>query len=160
MTVTRRTFLRSGSLSALGTVLLLRNFKQALGQKLKSSGSKLDFPIPYEAKLDPVFNYNTATFEPYIGGFFSARGQGKNATLVLQSVETLKPGSTTRLMPVAARPTSCFALLFSADAPLAEFTTIHTIHHGALGKFDLFLTQLTDEQGHLFYEAIINHLVA
>ena len=160
MTVTRRTFLRSGSLSALGAALLLRNYRSALGQKLKSANSAVDFAIPYEAKLEPVFRYNIATFEPYIGGSFSARGQGRNVELILVGVRNRSTKATSKMATTKARPSECFSLLFSAPAPLAEFTTIHTLNHGALGKFDLFLTQSTDEQGHLFYEAIINHLVA
>src|SRR5205085_6235398 len=160
MTVTRRTFLRSGSLSALGAALLLRNYRSALGQKLKSSNPTIDFPIPYEAKLDPVFNYSIATFESYIGSSFSARGQGRNVKMTLVGVRNRNTKATSKMPTTKTRPSDCFSLLFSAPAPLAEFTTIHTLNHGALGKFDLFLVQSEDAQGQLFYEAIINHLVA
>src|SRR3989440_3074983 len=107
MTVTRRTFLRSGSLSALGAALLLRNFKHAFGQKLKSANPAVDFAIPYEAKLEPVFRYNIATFEPYIGGSFNAPGQRRKMEITLvcrrnPSTKTTNKKATTQTRPFAS----------------------------------------------------------
>jgi hypothetical protein len=146
-------------MTAVGAMLLLKNSSRALGQKLSGGDPHSDFPIPYQAKLDPVFYYNMATFEPYIGGSFSARGQGRDVKLTLVGVRNRSTQPTTKMATIKARPSECFSILFSAPAPLAEFTTIHQLEHGALGKFDLFLTRSEDERGQLFYEAIIHHII-
>ena len=144
-------------MTAVAATLLLNRFDLALGQGLKKAKLDGDHPIPYEAKLDPVFYYTKATFTPYVGTSFRARGQGRDEMLTLVAVRDCGVQPTTKLTTVKARPTDCFALRFSAMGPLTEITTIHQLDHGALGKFHLFLTRSEDEQGHLFYEAIINH---
>ena len=146
-------------MTAIGATLLLKNSRRTLGQKLSDGNTHSDFPIPYQAKLDPVFYYNMATFEPYIGGSFRARGQGRDIKLTLIGVHNRSTQPTSKMATIKTRPSECFSLLFSAPAPLAEFTTIHQLEHGALGKFDLFLTRSEDERGQLFYEAIINHVI-
>jgi len=116
----------------------------------------LDFQIPYEAKQAPVFYYTRTTFEPYVGGIFTARARRRNVNLTLQSIRDCTPNPKSRIT-TKSRTSDCFALVFRASAPLTELTTIQQIEHGALGKFDLFLTRRDDERGVIFYEAVINH---
>jgi hypothetical protein len=59
----------------------------------------------------------------------------------------------------AYRRTDCFSLLFRSTAPLSQLSSIHTLEHAALGKFDLFLTESVG-RGEYFYEAVINHVAS
>ena len=156
MSVSRRSFIRSAAVCALATGALLRNPLAAFGQ---AAGTATDFPIPYEATTSPVFHYTRATFDPYLNGIFVAAG-GRSRTVELQLVEIhdYAPSSgviltaTTRMQ----RRTDCFSLLFRSAAPLSELSSIHTLEHAALGKFDLFMTDSVGRGGY-YYEAVINH---
>ena len=169
---TRRTFLRAGALTAISAGFALSSVRIAFGQDKKQSNPALDFEIPYEAKLNPVFSYTKATFDPYVGGVFSARGSnGKRVTLTLVTVRGLNGATrasnetaaqfkrrqqTARITP-KARATNTFTLVFRASGPLSELSTIHQLNHAALGKFSLFLVGSEDEQGRRLYEAVISH---
>jgi hypothetical protein len=80
---TRRTFLRTSALAVVSAGIALSPARIAFGQDTKNPSQ--DFQIPYEAKLDQVFSYKKATFDPYVGGTFTTRGangRGVNLTLV------------------------------------------------------------------------------
>ena len=160
MSVSRRSFIRSAAVCALATGALLRNPLAAFGQAA-GGGAAQDFPIPYEATISPVFNYTKATFEPYLQGIFLAAG-GRSRTVELQLVEirSYVPPSGLLFIPVRAqRRADCFSLLFSSAAPLSQLSSIHTLEHAALGKFDLFLTESIG-RGEYLYEAVINHITS
>lgn len=165
MSVSRRRFIKSGTLTALTAGFIFKTGGLALGQNRKPLAPTLDyqnptvdFPIPYEAQQNPVFSYKSSTFEPYVNGIFVARdARGRAIELKLVRVSVYKPARNTRIMTTTARETDCFSLLFSAPRSLPEFTSIHSIEHAALGKFDLFLKRSEDRE-QLFYEAVVNHL--
>jgi hypothetical protein len=148
MTMPRRTFLRDAFRSSLSVGLVIAAARAGFGQK--SAG------VPLEAQKDPVFSFTASTFEPYVGDIFTtpnARGEAIELKLVkLNKLET-----TNRLTKLA-RPTKSFSLQFKASNELPPFTSIYTISHPALGKFDLFLTRRKTDEGDLFYEAVINHV--
>ena len=156
MSVSRRSFIRSAAVCALATGALLRTPLAAFGQ----AGAALDFAIPYEATTSPVFNFTRTTFEPYLQGIFVAAG-GRSRTVELQlvAIRGYAPPSGALLTTRAYRRTDCFSLLFSSAAPLSQLSSIHTLEHAALGKFDLFLKESAG-RGEYLYEAVINHVVS
>jgi hypothetical protein len=156
---TRRTFLRTSVLAAISAGIALSPAPLAFGQDTKKQNPAQDFAIPYEAKLNPVFSYRKATFDPYVGGIFTARGAGgKKVELTLTAVRSPRP-SKARALTAKERPTESFTLIFSASGPLSDLSSIHQLEHAALGKFSLFLVPFEDEKGQEFYEAVINHAV-
>ena len=156
MSVSRRSFIRSAAACALATGALLRTPLAAFGQ----SGSGQDFAIPYEAATSPVFHFTRATFEPYLEGIFVAAGVGRRTVeLQLIAIRDYAPPSETRLTIRERCRTDCFSLLFRSEAPLSQLSSIHTLEHAALGKFDLFLTESVGRGGY-FYEAVINHVAS
>lgn len=165
---TRRTFLRTSALAAVSAGIALSSARLAFGQDTKPNPSQ-DFAIPYETKLDPVFSFTKATFDPYVGGVFTARGAGgRRVELTLTAVRAPRTSTTTTsrsaTTPVSttltskARPVETFTLVFKASGPLSELSTIHQLEHAALGKFSLFLTGVEDEKGQQTYEAVITHI--
>ena len=178
MSPTRRTFLRTGALAAISAGFALGSVRLVFGQDSKKSNPSRDFEIPHEARLDPVFSYTMATFEPYVGGIFTTRGKGgQKVSLTLVKVKDVRPGARTRnpkgtaaqqaahearerakLTP-KSRATDSFALTFRASGPLSDLSTIHQLEHAALGKFLLFLVESEDAEGRYIYEAVINHPV-
>src|SRR5262249_41568603 len=112
--------------------------------------------VPTEAQKDPVFSFVASTFEPYVGDIFTTpNARGENIELKLVKVQKDEPKNTVTKL---ARPTKTFSLQFKASDELPPFTSIYTISHPRLGKFDLFLTRRKTDEGDLFYEAVINHV--
>jgi len=156
MSLSRRSFLRDGLCSAVSVALLVASSRTGFGQ---TSGEQGRVPpgsaVPLEAQRDPVFMFAEETFKPYVGGVFEApNARGEMIELRLLKVQAHKPSDK---LTKRVRESKAFSLTFKASDELPPFTSIHTISHPSLGKFDLFLTKRTTDEGALFYEAVINH---
>jgi len=150
MTMPRRTFLRDAFRSTLSVGLLIAASRASFSQQGTSGG------VPVEAQKDPVFSFVASTFEPYVGDIFTApNARGEAIELKLVKLQKYEPEN---LLTKLARRTKSFSLQFKASDELPPFTSIHTISHPRLGKFDLFLTRHKTDEGDLFYEAVINHV--
>jgi hypothetical protein len=146
----RRTFLRDAFRSTLSVGILIAASRASFSQQGTSSG------VPVEAQKDPVFSFVVSTFEPYVGDIFTTpNARGESIELKLIKVQKHEPKNT---VTKQARPTKSFSLQFKASDELPPFTSIYTISHPRLGKFDLFLTRRKTDDGDLYYEAVINHV--
>ncbi len=158
MPVTRRSFLRSGATAALTTAVALKAAPLAFGQIGSKPDPTRDHQIPYEAKQSPLFTFKRETFQPYVGGTFRVRAGAKAVDMTLTKVRGCEISARGRnLAKKAARPTDCFALIFTSDEALTDLTSIYDIEHAALGGFALFLTRRDGPGGTYFYEAVFNH---
>lgn len=147
MPLSRRNFLRDAFRSTLSVGLMVAAARMGLGQQ--------DPSVPIDAQQDPVFMFAASTFEPYVGDVFQApNSRGELIQMVLVSVEKYQAENT---LTRRARTSDSFSLSFKAAGELPPFTSIHTISHPRLGKFDLFLTRRKNDNGELYYEAVINH---
>jgi hypothetical protein len=147
MVMPRRKFIVS-SLFVGASVALMANTRSVFGNEYDD--------IPIEAQRDPLFMFSAATFKSYVGGYFqTANARGKLIALKLLKVDSFEAKNT---ITDKAIPTDSFSLLFVSEARLPRFTSIYTIEHGALGKFDLFLTSRTGKNGEFLYEAVFNHV--
>ena len=158
MAISRRLFLKSGSLTAIVAGVALRPNLLAFG-RTRTPGTSLDFQIPINAEQQPTYMFKCATFEPYVGGIFQAPdASGKMVSLTLLSATSNKPSGNTKISTGKAVDTDCFSLTFKAARPLPPFSSIQTISHPALGKFDLFLVPHPQAGGVMLYEAVFNHI--
>lgn len=156
MAISRRFFLKTGSLTALAAGLVLNPNTIVFGQQ---NNPNPGHQIPVSAQQQPSFMFTRATFEPYVGGIFQAPdASGHLVSLTLVSVTTNKPAANTRLSTRTAADTDSFSLRFRSTEELPPFASIHRISHPALGQFDLFLTPNKQENGVMLYEAVFNHL--
>ena len=146
----RRAFLRNGLCSALSVGLLLASSRVGFAQNPKTP-----IDIPIEAQKDPVFRFVEETFKPYVNGIFTAPN-ARGEKIELRLVELIPYKASTKLTS-RSLPSKSFTLVFKASGELPPFTSIHTISHPALGEFDLFLTKRKNDDGDIFYEAVINH---
>jgi len=156
--LSRRSFLRSGTLTALAAGFAAGTGRLTFGQRLKKSTPALDFPIPNRARQEPLFYYTRTAFENAVGSTFQtpdARGRMINLTLV--SVTAYKTGATTKITTKAPRATDAFRLSFKASAKLPGLTSIYILRHPVLGKFDLFMTLQRNDSTGIFYDAVVNH---
>ena len=157
MSVTRRSFLRSGALSVMTTGIAAGLVPQAFGQESRRPTPAQNPQVPQEAKQSPTFSFKRETFKPYIGGTFVARAGARSIEMTLQSVRDCTPKAETKITK-KSRPSDCFALVFRSGGELTDLTTIYDVEHPALGTFALFLTRREGpDKGTIFYEAVFNH---
>lgn len=157
MSVSRRRFLKTSALSALAAGCALGPGLHAFAQDATQPDA--DFPIPYEATLDPVFYYTRETFEPYVGGVFRGWVGRTAVDLLLLGVASYAPAPATKITTARSRPTDTFSLTFSAARPLSTLTDTHRLEHAALGRFMLNMKHSLDERGRNIYDAVISHVV-
>jgi hypothetical protein len=173
MSIARRSFLKSATMSTLSAGLALGSAHLIFGQQGKKGENLPDqriapvglkdanggFAIPFEAQQDALFYFRPSTFTPYVGDIFQVRNSlGETLELKLTRVSEYKMKGATRITTKKTRQPQAFSLTFSASAPLPPFTSIQWISHPALGGFDLFLTSHETEGGTYLFEAIFNHL--
>lgn len=173
MSIARRNFLKSATMTTLSAGLALGSAHLIFGQRDKSGESLPDrrmrpvgredpygnFPVPIEAQQDSLFYLRSSTFTPYIGDIFQApNALGRMVELELTQVSDYRVKGTTRITTKKSRPSRAFSLTFVASEPLPQFTSIHQISHPALGRLDLFLTRYLREDGSYLYEAVFNHI--
>jgi len=155
MPISRRSFLRSGALTAIAAVVTLKTQTLTFAQ----TGTSQNFQIPLEAQQQPTFMFTRATFAPYVGGIFQAPDAGgRMISLTLLSATANKPATTTKISTRKSIETDSFSLMFKAARALPEFTSIHQVSHPSLGKFDLFLSLHSQPGKELLYEAVFNHI--
>lgn len=158
MAMNRRGFLKTGAMFAFFAATLGR-YSLALAQGGGAYAPAYDYPIPYDAQTDTVYNFRRETFEPYVGGVFRARGTRRGSvslTLVEVRDTSWRPDESVRGV---SRPCDSFHLLFQANAPLSTLTPTQRLEHAALGSFNLFLTRTKDDRWPLVYVAVVNHVV-
>jgi len=165
MSVNRRSFLKSGALSALTAAFGLMHVSPALGQdapKRKVKAPTLSGPtpqIPFGAEQSPLFYFTRETFEPYVGGVFVVSAGRNSADMTLVAVTDYAPKAPANMSPGRVPPTSSFVLKFSSPVELTDLTSIYLVRHGGLGEFPLFLTRRDGPAGTSLYEAVFNHLL-
>jgi uncharacterized protein DUF6916 len=156
MPISRRFFLKSGTLTALAAGVAFTPNQLAFGQQRRTTSLSPGFQIPLEAQREPTFMFTRGTFDPYVGGIFQAPdARGRMISLKLLRVTTSKPSG--KISTARQIQTDSFSLMFKAEGRLPQFTSIHRISHPSLGEFDLFLTP-RENDGEFFYEAVFNHI--
>lgn len=145
MAVSRRIFIKAGTLAAVAAGVFLKPGVLALGQDLVDQ-------IGAPAVTDPLANYNQATFAQYVNSIFRLRGPAV-VDVTLTKVEDTLPVKTSR-----AGGRESFALFFRGGSVQLPQNT-YIVEHAALGTFQLFLVPGgADENGAQAYTAIINRL--
>ena len=148
MLISRRTFMRAGTLAALFAGVPLATVN-VLGQRIHPSP---DDSVDQAAQQnDPLSNYTKATFLSYINSVFVFRAPGVRkdieVTLMQVSDMTAAPGG------------ECFSLLFRGSGGPALQQNTYFVEHPALGTFKLFLVPVgADDNGAQGYLATINRL--
>lgn len=160
MSITRRGFVRAGLLTMVAGACL-KFPPAAFGQKLRTARDYGDgFAVPYKSQLEPLFNFNQQTFEAHLHTPFELSGGADGPiTVMLEELRECGSKASAPLLKRATRivPTECFSLHFrgASEKPLKE--GIYDFEHGALGRFQLFITIGGDSKLGPVYVAVINH---
>lgn len=158
MALSRRKFLKAGTLVALAAAIPLSITGVAVGQQKSGphSSPTRGFPLPPESYQDPVIHFRKSTFSPYLNTTFLVR-LGAKQPIEVTLVRVADAGTAEGRASDEAVGKECFSLLFRGPNNRLLKQNIHTIEHGALGKFRLFLAPAGKETRGQFYEAVINH---
>lgn len=146
MFVSRRKFLRAGSLVALSAALPISIFAQGFKGRDGNPGDQNPQP-------DPLVNYNKAAFSSYLNSIFELYTGYSIVEVALVEVKDLLPQGT-----AATDGRESFSLLFRGGTAVLRQNT-YRMDHPSLGRFELFLVPGgPDSVGAQSYVAIINRL--
>ena len=148
MSITRRWFLRAGSLVALSAAISPKGaFAQGIRQK--------EIDRTQEATQDQLANYHKAAFESYLNSIFRLYTGGSVVEVALIEVKDIGAATATAKPQPGAES---FALLFRGGTRELDQGT-YQLDHPALGLFRLFLVPgKPDDNGAMSYVAIINRV--
>lgn len=153
MVVSRRGFLKRGSLLVLGAGTSLGFADRVFGRDNYSEyqGSKQENLLPKNNK-PAQFNFTKATFLPYVDTVFRIYpDSSKVLKTTLVSVGDIGPVPDHKK---AGR--ECFVLRFRGTESLPQNT--YRIEHEVLGRFQLFLVPAGKNKKGVYYQAVINRL--
>src|SRR5882762_7452947 len=149
MSITRRKFLKAGTLAALTAAIPLR----VIGQQPRKVNDGNPIDQSKDVAADPLSGYSRAAFSSYLNSVFRLYTGYSTIDVALVEVKDLAPGTNT-----AQTGAECFSLLFRGGSVALRQNT-YRIEHPSLGAFPLFLTPGTaDDNGAQSFVAIINRL--
>ncbi len=149
MSITRRKFLKAGTLVALATAIPLR----ATAQQVRKGDDGNPIDQSKDVAADPLSGYTRSAFSSYLNSIFRIYTGYSFVDVALVEVKDLMPGAAT-----AQTGAECFSLLFRGGNTALRQNT-YKIEHPSLGKFQLFLVPgKPDDNGAQSFVAIINRL--
>jgi uncharacterized protein DUF6916 len=149
MSITRRKFLKAGTLVALSAAIPLK----VAGQQPRKVNDGNPIDQSKDVAADPLSGYNRAAFSSYLNSIFRLYTGYSTVDVALVEVMDLIPGTSN---PQTGR--ECFSLLFrGGSVALPQHT--YKLEHPSLGTFQLFLVPGgPDDNGAQSFVAIINRL--
>ncbi len=148
MSISRRSFLRTGTLAGISAAIPLKALASIGVQEPATQSAQWGVtPVP-DYPIDALSTLTRNTFYARVGEYFSVTyAKGK-------FVKVLLSGLTDLIKPVPGR--ECFSLTFKG--PLSIFLPQHTytMNNTKLGDFDLFIVPHGRDASFYYYEAIIN----
>ena len=158
MSVSRRSFLQTGSRFGLAALLANPIARVALGQEVLSKrlGTGIGNPVPRQVLADRLYNISRAMFIDNLKTKFTFRlGRVALTDMTLIEVEDLNPpfvhsdGTGSR---------DCFSLVFRGPSDLRLRQDTYTLDHRTLGVFNLFVVPGYTSGRWTRYGAIINRV--
>lgn len=147
--ITRRNFMQSGILAAIGSCTLGLTGK-VFGQTLLADDL---FLIPPESLNDPILTLTSEHFVPFINTTFQFRHSQIPGNIILRLVDVHRPKINNSDKGVRGES---YSLLFDAERTIHVEQLIYDVSHNGLGKFSLFIAPVLPEPN--LYEAVVNRL--
>jgi len=154
MVVSRRSFVKRGSLLVLAAAVSLGSADGVFGRDTNPTNST-SIPNDLSAEDSPAaeFDYSKATFLPHLNTIFRIHvSSSKIISATLVGVDDSGP------VPDKPQPgRECFELKFRGTEALSKQDT-YRIEHQILGSFELFIVPAGLKQKYFYYVAVINRL--
>ena len=160
MTISRRKFIKVGTLIALSASIPLKFADAASGRPANAeppAAPPTGFRVSHESLADAAYSFKKSTFSPYLNTKFTIRFAPAQV-LATTLVQVVDAGPVAGREADAAVGKECFALLFRAPryAKLIPQKS-YLVQHDALGSFTLFIVPTNKDAKGQYYQAIINH---
>lgn len=155
MSVSRRNFLRTGTMIAVSAALPLSLATFAAGQQRRPVSRVPDHlaSLPAASRQNPLYYYNQQTFAPYVNSIFKVNSlEGAEIVLVEVKETPLFVNKRSKRIPTGEN----FTLTFRGPERTRFAQNTYTVEHAALGKFELFLVPTGLPSSEQLYVAVIN----
>lgn len=152
MAVSRRKFLKAGTMVSLSAVIPLKSVVSVFGQQAGAEPDGL-FKVPAESQADE--RLTEENFSRYLYSKFLIYTSPLTAiSLQLIDVKRRDPTSTTH--EAKAPKLDSFSVLFRGPRRTALESRTYRITHDQMGTFDLFISPVNDRKKERLYEAVFN----
>lgn len=155
MPISRRIFLRAGTMVVLGAAAQSKLAKVVVGQKSERVDAVSGFRVPAASMDDPLTYYTKSTFLAHLNSKFRLR-QGDSSSSVVTLIRVVDNAPSQSKVAAQVGSGECFTLVFSGAKRLPQDT--YTVEHGALGTFKLLLVPSGKPGGIPQWDAVINRL--
>lgn len=147
MAISRRKFLKAGTLIGLSAAVPLKAAAEVLDHPASLSG----FAGPTLNSVDAVSNLDMQAFSRHLRTDFSLNhARAGRAKVKLIEVHDWRPKGTNKT------GRECFSLIFRGSESAGLRQNTYSVEHDALGKFEMLLVPIGNKQG--YYEAVFNRL--
>lgn len=151
MTVSRRKFLKAGTMLSLSAVIPL---KSAFAQQVSAERKEL-FKVPDEGQADQLFTEET--FSAYLNTRFRIYiSPVTRVNLELIKVKRWEPSSDGKSAHDAKL--DCFSVVFRGPRNVALESRTYKVEHDQMGSFDLFISPVDDRKKQRRYQAVFNRV--
>ena len=152
MVVSRRSFMKKGSLLVLAAGTSVAGAQSVLGRDSIAGNLIPQEGQPTTKAAASTLEFTKATFEPYVNSVFRLYPDSTTALkTTLVSVTDIGPVPDQK---VPGR--ECFVIKFKGARPLAQ--DVYKLEHEKLGKFVLLLVPAGRNRKGFYYQAVINRL--
>jgi len=164
--VSRRKFLKAGTLVGLSVVIPIKGVAGTFGQHAGAEQDGL-FKVPAETQADQLNSLNEETFAQQLNTEFRIYTSPLTAiNLELITVKRWEASSdkqsdkqaavTTRSAKI--REVDCFSVIFRGPRRMALVSGTYRVTHEQMGTFDLFISPVNDDKKERLYQAVFNRL--
>jgi hypothetical protein len=157
MPISRRKFIRAGSVLGLSTVISLKSAGTVLGQQ-KGNEQEGTSPLPQESGHEAGTSLTEAAFSEHLNSTFRIHF-GSLATVDLKLVEVKHSEQSAKSNLPAATKQEGFSILFAAPPKVIIQQGTYRVEHEQMGAFDLFIVPMRKDKKGQYYEAVFNRLM-
>ena len=148
MSISRRKFLRTGTVAAVTAGLPLK----ALADQAMKAGAESSSLLPNAIRSE-ASRLNSAAFKSCLNTKFRVHQRSADAQLLkLIEVTHWHP------RPSKATDRECFSNFFTGSTRDRLRQGTYTVEHESLGKFQMFVVPIGKKDGEFRYEALFNRL--
>ena len=152
MPVSRRRFLKVGTMVSLSAVVPLKSVLTVFGQQAGTEQQGL-FKVPDEIQVDE--RLTEETFSRYLNSQFRLYTSPLTA-INLELINVKHWDSTSTEHAAKAAKLDSFSVLFRGPRRTALESKTYRITHDQMGTFDLFISPVNDRKNERLYQAVFN----
>lgn len=153
MTVSRRKFLKTGTMVGLAAVIPM---KSAFAQT--EAGKQELFKVPAESQADLLDRFlNEETFSLYVNTRFRVHTSPFTA-INLELINVKRWEQSSKAPSAGSAKLDCFSVVFRGPRNVVLESRTYRVDHDQMGSFDLFIAPVDDHKKLRRYQAVFNRV--